>query len=154
MNKKLALLAGVAILIAIVVVVWARRGRSPGHAKSTTDTKSVHATSFDETDTSVSLMTMLGAPEGATPCETGFNALEAEQKAMKLRGGKSMFKWVAPKDEFLAQCKALPEKSQQCLSPRYRREHDDCTLARPPDAVLHKMFIPEPVVEEKIPGEE
>jgi hypothetical protein len=153
MNKKLALLAGVAILIAVVVVVWARRGRTGGHAKSA-DTKSVHATSFDETDTSVSLMTMLNAPEGATPCETGYNALEAEQKATKLRGGKSMFKWVAAKDEFLAQCKTLSEKAQQCLAPRYRREHSDCTLARPPDAVLQKMFIPEPVVEEKIPGEE
>ena len=153
MNKKLALLAGVAVLVTVGVVVWARSGRSPGHGRPA-DTKSVHATSFDETDTSVSLMTMLSAPEGATPCETGYLALEAEQKAMKLRNGKSMFKWVAAKDEFMARCKELPEKSQQCLAPRYRREHDDCTLARPPDAVLHKLFIPEPVVEEKIPGEE
>lgn len=155
MNKKLALLAGVVVLVGTIVIVWAKRGgSSPRHANTDTSTKSVHATSFDQTDTSVSLMTMLSAPDGATPCETAYNALAAEQQATRVRGGKSMFKWVAPKEEFLARCKELPEKSQQCMGPRYRREHDDCTLARPPDAVLHKLFIPEPVVEEKIPGEE
>jgi hypothetical protein len=153
MKKKLALLGSVVVLAGAFVIVWAKRGgSSPRHAKA--DTKSVHATSFDQTDTSVSLMTMLSAPDGATPCETAYSALAAEQQAMRVRGGKSMFKWVAPKEEFLARCKELPEKAQQCMSPRYRREHDDCTLARPPDSVLHKLFIAEPVVEEKIPGEE
>jgi hypothetical protein len=151
MNKKLALLAGVVVLGAIGVIVWAKSGGSPRHSK--VDTKSVHATSFDETDTSVSLMAMVNAPDGTTPCETAFNALDAEQQAIRVRGGKSMFKWVAPKAEFLARCKELPEKTQQCMMPRYRREHNDCALARPPDDVLHKLFIPEPVVEEKIPGE-
>jgi len=99
-------------------------------------------------------MTMLSAPEGATPCETSYNALEAEQSAARLRKGKSMFKWLAAKEEFLARCAELSAKAQQCMMPRYRRDHDDCTLARPPDAVLQKMFIPEPVVEEKLPGEE
>jgi hypothetical protein len=64
-----------------------------------------------------------------------------------------MFKWVAPRATFLTECAALPDKAQQCMMPRYRRDHDDCALARPPDAVLQKMFIAEPVVEEKLPGE-
>jgi hypothetical protein len=152
MTKKLAVVAGVAVLGAVAVFVWVRGGGSPRHA-SHADTNSVHATGIDQDDSSVSLMTMLSAPEGATPCETAYNALEAEQAAARLRKGKSMFKWVAPKAEFLAACRTLPEQAQQCMAPRYRREHDDCARARPPDAKLHEMFIPEPVVEEKLPGE-
>ena len=154
MSKKYAVIAGaVAVVLgAIVVFVLARRDKSPGHAKA--DTTSVHATGIDQADSSMSMMTMLNAPEAATPCETAFNALDAEQAGARLRKGKSMFKWVAPKAEFLAQCEQLPEKAKQCMMPRYRREHDDCAAARPPDAVLHKMFIPEPVPEEKLPGEE
>ena len=153
MNKKLLAVAGVVAIGAAGVIVWAaRRSGSPHHSKA--DTSSVHATGIDQTDSSVSTMTMLSAPEGATPCETSYNALEAEQSAARLRKGKSMFKWLAAKEEFLARCAELSAKAQQCMMPRYRRDHDDCTLARPPDAVLQKMFIPEPVVEEKLPGEE
>lgn len=152
MTKKLAVLAGVAALAIVAVIVWVRAGGSPRHA-SKTDTASVHATGIDQTDASLSLMALMNAPEGKTPCETAYNAIEAEQAAARMRKGKSMFKWVAPKAEFLAACRTLPEKTQQCMAPRYRGEHDDCALARPPDAKLHEMFIPEPVVEEKLPGE-
>ncbi|HEY5927627.1 MAG TPA: hypothetical protein VIV11_38345 [Kofleriaceae bacterium] len=153
MTKKYAVLAGVVVIAgAIALFVWSRRDKSPGHAKG--NTTSVHATGIDQADSSVSMLTMLNAPEGATPCETAFNALDAEQTAARLRKGKSMFKWVAPKQEFLAQCQQLPAETQRCMMPRYRREHDDCAAARPPDAVLHKMVIPEPVAEEKLPGEE
>jgi hypothetical protein len=151
MTKKLAFLAGVALAGVIAVVVWARRGGSTHHDRA--DTTSVHATGIDQTDSSASMIAMINAPEGATPCESAFNALDAEQAAARLRKSKSMFKWVAAKDEFVARCRELPEKSQQCMAPRYRREHDDCATARPPDAVLQKMFIAEPVVEEKLPGE-
>jgi hypothetical protein len=150
-NKKLVVLAGVVLVGVVAVIVWARSGRSPKHTRA--DTTSVHATGIDQTDTSVSMMTMINAPEAATPCETAFNAIDAEQAAARLRHGKSIFKWVAAKQEFLARCKDLPEKAQQCMAPRYRRDHADCTLARPPDAKLHELFIPEPVVEEKLPGE-
>ena len=150
MKKQLIVLAGVAIVGAVAVIVWARGGSSH-HRKP--DTTAVHANGIDQTDSSVSLMTMLSAPEGATPCETAFNALEAEQAAARLHKGASMFKWVAPRATFVTECMALSDKAQHCMMPRYRRDHDDCVLARPPDAVLQKMFIPEPVVEEKLPGE-
>lgn len=152
MNKKWVVLAGAVVIAgAVAVLVWVK-SRSPEHAKA--DTTSVRATGIDQADSSVSLRTMLAAPEGASPCETAFNAIDAEQSAARLHRGKSMFKWVAPKAEFLARCGELPANVQECMMPRYRRDHDNCTLARPPDAVLQKMFIPEPVVEEKLPGEE
>jgi hypothetical protein len=150
-KRKLAFLAGVALAGVVAVVVWARRGDSPHHDKA--DTTSVHATGIDQTDSSASMIAMINAPEGATPCESAYNALAAEQAAARLRKSKSLFTWVAAKDDFLARCGELPDKAQQCMAPRYRRSHDDCATARPPDAVLAKLFIAEPVVLEKLPGE-
>jgi hypothetical protein len=153
MKTKLAVLGGVVALGAIAVIVWARSGSPSRHGRP--DTTAVHATGIDEADTSVSLLAMLNAPDGATPCETAYLALAAEQEAARLHGGTSMFDWVAPKHEFIAACEALPAQTQQCMAPRYRREHDQpCVLARPPDAQLEKMFKAAPVVEEKLPGEE
>ncbi len=153
MRTKLAIVAGAVILGAVAVIVWARSGSSSRHSES--DTASVHATGIDEADTSVSIMAMMHAPEGATPCETAYLALAAEQEAARLHGGTSMFDWIAPKPEFLAACQTLSVEAQQCMMPRYRGEHDDaCVLARPPDAQLQKMFKAAPAVEEKLPGEE
>lgn len=152
MKTKLAVLGGVVALGAVAVIVWARGGSPPHDSRA--DTTAVHAIGIDEADTSVSLLAMLNAPEGATPCETAYLALEAERGAARLRGGASMFEWIAPKHEFIAACEALPEAAQRCMAPRYRREHDQaCVLARPPDAQLQQMFKAAPVVEEKLPGE-
>lgn len=154
MSKKLVIGGAVVVGGAIVVIVWARGG-SPRHEKATTSTEAVHATGIDQTDSSVSLMAMINAPEDATPCGTAYLAFEAEQAAARLRNAKSLFKWVAPKPEFLAGCQALTQQQQKCMMPRYRLENDrPCVLVRPPDAALAKLFIPEPVVEEKLPGEE
>jgi hypothetical protein len=153
MTKKLAVLGSVVVLGAVAVIVWARGDSPSRHSKP--DTTAVHATSIDEADTSVSMLAMLHAPEGATPCETAYLALEAEQTAARLHGGTSMFEWVAPKADFIAACKALPEQAQQCMMPRYRRDHDEpCVHARPPDAQLQKMFRAAPAAAAKPPGAE
>jgi hypothetical protein len=153
MNKKLVVISSVAIVGAVTVIVWARSGDKPHHPRP--HATSGHANGIDGTDSSVSLMTIMNAPEGATPCESAYNAFEAEQAALRLRGGRSMFEWVAPRADFLAACQSLTAVQQNCMAPRYRRDHEaECGPARPPDAQLAKMFIAYPVVEEKLPGEE
>lgn len=137
-------LAGIAVVVAVVLVVRWRGGNA--HHKA--DTSSVHATGIDQTDTAASMAAMLEAPEGATPCETAFAAVDAERSAAKLRGAKSIFQWVAPQADFLAQCQTLSPETQKCMMPRYRRDHrDDCLHARPPPDVLAKIIAGAPVPE-------
>ena len=147
MNRKLVaggtlvVLAGAAVVIVLVM-------RHGGHRHPHHNTSSVHAGGIDTSDTSVSFEAMLNAPEAATPCETAFAAIEAEQSASKLRGGASIFKWVAPKPDFLAACQALSVPEQKCMMPRYRRDHDEeCRRAVPDAVVLKKMIVGMPVPE-------
>ena len=148
MKKTLAIVASLAIAATVIIVVVVRRNHSPHHHHDSAKTGAVEAVGIDQTDTSVSMMAMLNAPEQATPCLTAYAAIEAEGAAMKLHDGKSMFKWVAPKDAFVAACEALPVAQQQCMAPRYRRDHgDDCQKNRPMPDVLAKMYVGLPIVE-------
>jgi hypothetical protein len=148
MKKKLAIVAGILIAVAVIIVVVVRKKDGPHHHHDAAKSSAVEAVGIDQTDTSVSMMAMLNAPEQATPCLTAFGAIEAEGAAMKLHNGKSMFKWVAPKDAFLAACQELPAAEQQCMAPRYRRDHaEDCQKARPMPDALKKLYVGEPIVE-------
>jgi len=148
MKKTLAIVASLAIAATVIIVVVVRRNHGPHHHHDSAKTGAVEAVGIDQTDTSVSMMAMLNAPEQATPCLTAYAAIEAEGAAMKLHDGKSMFKWVAPKDAFVAACEALPVAQQQCMAPRYRRDHgDDCQKNRPMPDVLAKMYVGLPIVE-------
>lgn len=149
MNRKLAA-AGVLALVAAIVIFFATRGHGRHHAHA--DTTSVHAAAFDRTDTAVSMEAMMNAPEGATPCETAYAAIDAEQQAVKLRGTKSIFEWVAPKPDFLTNCQALTPGQQKCMALHYRRAHDEeCQRERPSPDTLAKLIrgvpVPEPTVE-------
>lgn len=147
MTKKLVVGASV-LAVAAVVVVWLVGSSDEPRHHHKANTSSVHATGIDQTDTAVSMSAMLNAPEGATPCETAYAAIEAEQQAAKLRGSKSIFQWVAPKAEFLATCKTLSPAAQSCMMPRYRSEHrDECAETRPPSDVLEKLVVGVPVKE-------
>jgi hypothetical protein len=150
MNRTLVAAGVLAIAAAIVifVVTHGRGGKHHAHA----DTTSVHAGGLDRTDTAVSMEAMMNAPDGATPCETAYAAIEAEQQAVKLRGTKSIFEWVAPKPDFLASCQALTPGQQKCMALRYRRQHDEeCQRERPSPDTLAKLIrgvpVPEPTVE-------
>ena len=148
MKKTLAIVAGLAVVATVIIVVVVRRNHGPHHHHDSGKTSSVEAVGIDQTDTSVSMMAMLNAPDQATPCLTAFGAIEAEGAAMKLHNGKSMFKWVAPKDDFVAACQQLPVAEQQCMAPRYRRDHaEDCQKARPMPDALKKMYVGEPIAE-------
>jgi hypothetical protein len=150
MNAKLVA-GGVIVVAGAVAAVLLLRGRGGNHHHPHHDTATIHAGGIDEADTSVSIEAMMKAPEGATPCETAYAAIEAEQAAAKLRGTRSIFQFVAPKPDFLAGCAALPETVQKCMAPRYRREHDDeCLRARPDSEALKKLVVgitaPEPTM--------
>lgn len=137
-------------LVAAIVIFFVTRGHGRHHAHA--DTTSVHAAGFDRTDTAVSLEAMMNAPEGATPCETAYAAIEAEQQASKLRGTASIFAWVAPKPDFLAGCQTLTPGQQKCMALRYRRAHDDeCQRERPSPDTMAKLIrgvpVPEPSFE-------
>jgi hypothetical protein len=148
MNKQLALLASVVVVAVIAFLGWWMhdRPRHPHHDKAKVSNS--EAAAIDQTDTSVSMIAMLNAPDAATPCETAYAAIEAESAAAKLHGGKSMFTWVAGKPAFVAQCQTLPVEAQQCMMPRYRRDHADaCLQHRPPADVLKKLYAGAPIVE-------
>ena len=146
MKKMLVVITSLAVIGAIVVVVYAR-DHSPEHPRR--ELSMEHATGIDRGDASRSMMAMLNAHEGATPCETTYLALEAEQADARVRGGVSMFQWIAPRAEFLARCATLPPEAQRCTMPRYRRDHAEvCLRVKPPADVLAQMVVAAPIAEQ------
>jgi len=140
MSQKGLLLAGgvaaVAAAAAVAFVVTRGHGR-PQHP---------HPAHADKPDRGVQLglapvQAMMNAPEGATPCETAFNAIHAEQETARAKGLPSVFRKVAPKDEFLRLCANLPADIQPCVAPRYAlHHHQECMDKRPPSGALKGMF--------------
>ena len=97
-----------------------------------------HAAQIDKSYATV--LAMYEAPEGATPCESAWNAVAAEQQAAKTTGTDSIFTFVAPHDVFVSLCGAMPAASQQCLIPRYRsRNQASCATVTPGDTA--KLFV-------------
>ncbi|HEX3342990.1 MAG TPA: hypothetical protein VHS09_00405, partial [Polyangiaceae bacterium] len=77
------------------------------------------------------------APEGSTPCESAYNAFKASKDVSDTQGVKAVVHKLAPRDEFLAKCGALPAAAQSCLLPRYMVRHrDECDRARPSPETL------------------
>lgn len=98
-----------------------------------------HSQSIDHSYSAV--RAMYEAPEGATPCESAYNAVTAEQAAAKPTKRGSIFSFVAPKDEFLKLCAALPDAAQQCLVPRYQaRNQATCATAKAPIEQVEKLY--------------
>jgi hypothetical protein len=91
------------------------------------------------------LTAMLKAPEGKNPCETLWLAVQAEQATAKELGKKSIYLRVAPKDEFMRLCSAIPEAAQPCLAPRFlARNRELCLPLRPPKAQIDALFSVRP----------
>lgn len=87
-------------------------------------------------------LAMFKAPEGATPCESAFNAFTAETEAAKKLGRPSMFSFVADREAFLKGCNALGSEAQACLVPRYAaRNRDSCETARPANEKLAHLYV-------------
>ena len=128
--------AAVAAAAAVAFVVTRGHGR-PRHPHP-------HAATRPDRDVQLGLapvQAMMNAPEGKTPCETAYNAIEAEQKTARAKGLPSVFRKVAPRGEFLALCANLPEDAQRCFAPRYASLHrTECNDKRPPSGALKGMF--------------
>jgi hypothetical protein len=100
---------------------------------------SEHATGIDRR--LAQLTAMLDAT-GATPCETAYNATVAERKVAAETGKRTIFEFVAERDEFLRVCQSLPEATQRCMQPMYVTENrEECEPLRPPNEVMRKMLI-------------
>ncbi|MBV8762532.1 MAG: hypothetical protein JO257_34930 [Deltaproteobacteria bacterium] len=98
-----------------------------------------HAASIDSEY--ATLIAMYKAPPGATPCESLYNAIGAEQDAAKSMKRDSVFTFVAPKADFLKQCGALPAMTQQCLVPAYQSTHGaECESLHPDEKELDKLY--------------
>lgn len=134
---KTTLMAVLVLALGAAVVVGCRKKSDP---KPTPDRVSPHGEEIDKAH--APQIAMFKAPEGATPCESALNAFNAEVDAARTQGAKSIFSFVADRDTFLANCKALAPEVQACLVPRYAaRHHDECEAALQPYAKLANLFV-------------
>jgi hypothetical protein len=80
------------------------------------------------------------APEGKTACESAYLAFQAAIEAAKRESVKPIVLKTAPREEFLTKCAALPPLTQQCLVPKYLRDHrPECLPAKPAPEVLKAL---------------
>src|SRR5204863_2091638 len=95
--------------------------------RTNADGSSAHC---DSTDSEFGFLAdMYKAPLGSTPCETAYNAYLAASDTL----ARQFNGVVPPHGEFIERCGTLPELVQQCLAPRYWRDHRDaCDQSTPP----------------------
>lgn len=99
-----------------------------------------HAAAID--NEYATLLAMYNAPTGATPCESAYNAITAEQESAKTLKRDSVFSFVAAKPDFLKLCNALSVTRQQCLVPKYQAQHaPECDGAKLPADDLAKLYV-------------
>ncbi|HEY8038424.1 MAG TPA: hypothetical protein VIF15_01470 [Polyangiaceae bacterium] len=137
MNKKLAatvLVVGAGALVALGV---ARNRQSHPHPMSSAS--SGHGAEIDRQMAAVRAFYV--AQPGATPCETAYNAFKASQDLSDAdKSLRPVVTYLAPHDDFVARCQALPPATQQCVAPVYMAQHRaECLKARPDPAVMKTM---------------
>ena len=94
------------------------------------------------------ILALYRAPDGGTLCETAYNAFQASRDYSTRENTTAAVLRLAPRDEFLRRCEALPPASQHCMVPLYMTQHkDECQLqAKPSDDVFAKMVELKPRV--------
>ncbi len=98
-----------------------------------------HGAGIDSAMASVNAM--LNVPEGKTPCDTAWAAVQAELTTAKATGHRSIFLKVAERDDFLSRCNAFPKDAQACLVPKYATQHhDECQKLRPSEEARKGLF--------------
>ena len=135
MNRRLIAAATIVLVGGVAVAVFGsvERRSHPHPAPS-----SQHAAGIDHAMSAV--LVLYHAPVGATPCESAYNAFKASLDLSNEQHVTAVVTWLAPHDDFIARCAALPAKSQQCVVPIYLAEHRaECASAKPPDDVLKAM---------------
>ncbi len=68
---------------------------------------------------------VLTAPEGATTCETAWNAFDAMERALKAAGQPSGVSKHPDRQTFLDVCAGFTDIEQRCLTPRFKDVNAD-----------------------------
>jgi hypothetical protein len=122
MDRKRALAAAAVVVVAGGIVVYAFARRQPqGAASSGAAQGEAEGVNFRLAPVNAAYQ----ASEGATPCETAYNAFRAMEDVAKGRGSSLPFGALPPKETFVARCAKLPEQEQLCFQPRYQAQHHD-----------------------------
>jgi hypothetical protein len=134
----------IVVLIVVAVGAVAFAGLRPARPKPPPPppaTESPHAASMDRSF--AAYLAMLHAPEGATPCETAYNAYKASLDAAEAAKSKPIVLFLTNHDKFQQLCAAFPENMQRCLSPAYiRTHHDACPpMTDPGDLARFKEMV-------------
>jgi hypothetical protein len=142
MNRKLLVGASVVVVGGAAAVVFASVNRNPpppDHPHPAVSGSSAHAVGIDNQMSAI--LVMYDASPGSTPCESAYNALKTSQDyAGSHPDVTPVVLRLAPRDEFLQRCGALPPGTQQCLVPAYLSEHrDECAKLKPSRDVLNAM---------------
>lgn len=131
--NRARLLVAALILGAAVFLVLRRHGADPPPSSKpppVASQESAHGAGIDQSMAAV--LALQNAPDGATPCETAYNAFKASKDVSDTQGVKAVVLSLAPRDQFLARCAGLPPQTQACLAPRYMRLHRaECQRADP-----------------------
>jgi hypothetical protein len=149
-NRRLVAAATLVFVAGVAVVVFGstRRHEHPAPAAS-----SEHGAGIDHAMGAV--VALYHAPEGATPCETAYNAFKASLDLSTQKQLTPVVLKLAPRDQFLATCGGLPPPTQQCLAPLYLSEHrPECAKAKPPQDVLDSLVIMKHAAEPGLPAAE
>lgn len=152
MNKTRIAAATLVLVIGVAVVVFgATRKRGGGHTASPDNSAVGHGAGIDHAMSAV--VALYHAPEGATPCESAYNAFKASQDVSTTQNATAVVTKLAPRDQFLATCGGLPPLSQKCMVPLYLAEHrPECKPAKPAQDVLDSMVQMKHAAEPGSPG--
>ncbi|HZS37791.1 MAG TPA: hypothetical protein VFF06_13230 [Polyangia bacterium] len=133
MNRKLTVAAAMLVAVAGAIAFFALR--SPPPPPRPAPGPSAHGSGID--NAMAAATALYDAPDGTTPCETAYNAFAHSEDVAKNAHVTAVVLRLAPRDEFLARCGALPPATQQCLAPKYLRGHrEECARSRmSPDAL-------------------
>jgi hypothetical protein len=138
-NRRLLAIATAVFVIAVGIAVLGSRGhRAADPVHPLPPPTSSHGAGIDHI---LSAFTALyTAPEAGTPCETAYNAFKASQDFAAQNAVTPVVLKLAPRDEFLQRCNALPPATQKCVVPKYLTDHRaECDGLKPPDDVLLAM---------------
>ena len=139
MNKKRIAAATLVLVIGVaVVVLGATRRREHIPVASAALSASGHGAGIDHAMSAV--VALYHAPQGATPCETAYNAFKNSQDVAGKENVTPVVFKLAPRDQFIATCSGLGPESQKCMVPIYLAEHrPECKPAKPAQDVLDSM---------------
>jgi hypothetical protein len=134
-NRRLIAAATLVLVAGVAVVVFGSTRRREHVAPASS---SGHGAGIDHAMGAV--LALYHAPEGSTPCESAYNAFKASQDLATQKQLTPVVLKLAPHDQFIATCGALPPKTQQCMVPLYLAEHrPECAGAKPAQDVLDSL---------------